>query len=157
MIPVVPMAISAQVENVWEAIETSGSSPRLLESGTEVSSQVVPASRKKPERKPSMLPAILAGVGLLVAVGVLLAVLSSKKEKGKDKELVIPIPGNEKRPPVVRPPAPPVVTADRKAAEWVLAAGGEVRVNANGKEITLKQPAVLPNERFTLTGFHAHW
>jgi serine/threonine protein kinase len=153
VIPVVPMAIPVQSENVWEAIEASGSSPQVLESGTMAESAAVPVSRKKPERKPSMLPAILAGVGLLLAVGVLVAVLSSKKEKGKDKELVIPTPGNEKRSPVVKPPGPPVATADRKAAEWVLAAGGEVRVTVGGKEIALKQPAGLPNERFTLTGF----
>jgi tRNA A-37 threonylcarbamoyl transferase component Bud32 len=80
VVPVVPMAISAQVENVWEGIEASASSPRVLESGTEVAPvSGADAARKRPARKPErkapVWPAALACAGFLVAVAVLAAVL----------------------------------------------------------------------------------
>jgi serine/threonine protein kinase len=103
-VPVAPMAIEAQSENVWEGIESTASGPVLLESGTEhmpVSSAVrTRGERKKPERTSSKLPVVLAA-GALVAGMVLLAAVLLWPSKGlllvesddPDAELVIKLDG----------------------------------------------------------------
>jgi serine/threonine protein kinase len=160
VVEAVPMAIIVQSENVWVGIEESGSRPRVLEDETDEApdSVAVASSRwKKVERKPSVVPAILAGVALLAAVVLaVFAVVFLWPKNEKEKEPVVQNPGNENRPPS-KPPAPKPVPAsdpDRRAAEYILSAGGAVQVNGEGKDI--KTTDKLPGERFALTRVEVH-
>jgi len=42
----------------------------------------------------------------------------------------------------------------RRAAEWVLGIGGEIRINQNGKRIAVKKLSELPSTTFTITLIH---
>ena len=63
--------------------------------------------------------------------------------KGQDGKTIAQV-GPEKKPPPVPDPS-----GDRKAAEWVIAQGGGVRVDGANKDI--KAVADLPRDRFTVT------
>ncbi|MBN9121966.1 MAG: protein kinase [Planctomycetes bacterium] len=145
VVEAVPMAIAARPENVWEDIEASGSTPRVLSSGTEAATApLVRSDRMKRPRKSSKVPLVLAGAALLVGTALLAAVLL-KLTKEKEKEPVAQSnPINEKR-----TSPPPVIDPDRKAAEYVLSVGGTVRVNGEGRDIV--SAADLPRGAFTLT------
>lgn len=148
VVQAIPMAIAAQSENVWEGIEASGSSPRVLESGTEATPVSADRPRKKPARKPSKWPIILTGIAFLAAIGALAGVVLWLKNP-KEKESVVQNsdPTEKLRPktPVAKPTAG---DPDRKAAEYVLSVGGSVQVNNDRRELTFA--AELPKEPFVL-------
>ena len=143
VVEVVPLAIAAQSENVWEGIEASSSSPQVLESGAEVA-PAPKAEWKKPPPNVSKVPLVLAGAALVAGVVLLAAVLLWPK-----KEPVVQNEPNEKRPTPVgkQPSAAP--DPDRKGAEYVLFAGGALRIN--GEEREIRTAAELPKGRFELT------
>ncbi len=153
---VVPLAVAAQPQSVWDGIEDFGSVAVPLASDPGADTAVMPVPppkppRRQPVRKPSKRPALLAGVALLVACAVLAAVILKpwKKEpvaQNDGGEKAPPAPGV--KPPVVKPPA--AADPDRKAAEYVLSVGGAVQVNGESHEI--KTVAALPKDRFALTG-----
>jgi hypothetical protein len=142
----------------------SSSTPQLLSDVAETSA--VPATRA-PER--SRLPWVPAAVTLLalVALGVWLATRGRGEPPEPDAAKVQPPRAGTPAPapaapvavvpPAVIPPAaavppvaPPAPTngADRKAAEWVLSAGGTVQVNGAGD---IKKPGELPKGDLRLT------
>jgi Leucine-rich repeat (LRR) protein len=144
----VPMAISVQESNPFDALDASESVPRVLETGTEASSSA-PAPKPKPrtlQRKTPVLPLVLSGVGLLALLAALAVVVprmlrTDEPVAEKEEPEEPPRPGAGKETPAVDP--------DRTAAEYVLSIGGLVKVNGEEKEI--KGVEALPAGRFALT------
>ncbi len=130
---VIPLAIEAQEQNVWEGIDASAFAP-------------APSNGAGGTR--ALKPALVAGTLLLVACAVLAAVIFRPWER------VAQTPPEESLPkpvvkPVDRPPPKPEPDPDRRGAEYVLTAGGTVRVS--GEDRSIKTAAALPKDAFRLT------
>ena len=77
-LPVQPLAVGAQTQNVWDGIEDSGSVAVPLADSAEAEPEPTPAprpQRRRPERRASKWPALLAVGVLCAAVAVFVAVL----------------------------------------------------------------------------------
>jgi hypothetical protein len=151
-VPVPPMAVGAQTQDVWQGIDASDSVPVPLatsaEPATETPAPPAAAPREKPARKASRVPLILAGVALLAATAILAVALPHALKK-KEPTVQSNDPKENDPPTPVKPP-PVAADPDRAAAAWVIAQGGSVRVN--GEEKDIKAAAGLPKGQFTLTG-----
>jgi serine/threonine protein kinase len=159
-LPVNPSASEPQV--VYVPIEVTAApdaSPfaDLDEPDTESASRAPVAApvRKKPGRRWRAVAAGFAAFSALVLCGVIVVIRNkdgteTKIEvpdgatvtvKGKDGKTLAQV-GQELKPVVAADP-------DRKAAEWVIAQGGSVRVD--GADEDIKAVAELPKDRFTVT------
>ncbi|MCE9563348.1 MAG: protein kinase [Planctomycetes bacterium] len=170
VLPVESLVVGVQTQNVWDGIEDHEAVPEatLVDATTDPVTKPDPVQkpeRKKPERKVSKVPVILAGVAMIAAVGLLLSLLSppsngplvaNNDEPDTDtiKKSGNRPPSNKTQPtPQLQPqPIPPNPTADRKAAELVTSLGGFVRINGNYRAI--RDSAVLPNAAFALTSVY---
>ncbi|MBM3982918.1 MAG: hypothetical protein FJ304_22130 [Planctomycetes bacterium] len=100
-VPLTPFVVAAQTQNVWDGIDVSESVPIPLATSAEAAGEPAPTPkppRAMQERKTSKWPAILASVGLVVAVAFLAAILlpKNKPQAGTATE------------PEPKPPAPNV-------------------------------------------------
>jgi serine/threonine protein kinase len=110
------------------------------------------SARPKPGRSRHRL-AVGAAALLAVAAGTTLTVWNW--DGARTTGAAVPAPIEDRRPQATEEPKSPPPTADadpdRKAAEWIIAHGGRVRVNEVWDTPEIAQPADLPRERYTLT------
>jgi serine/threonine protein kinase len=126
---------------------------------TEPASAAAPAPKPARKKSGDKTPWMFAGLAALLAAGVVAGVIIIIKNKdGSETKIEAPDGAtvtikdkdgktSAQAGPRIKPPAA-ASDPDRRAAEYVVALGGVVRVN--GLDRDLKDAAELPKERFTL-------